>query len=173
MANQVVQSVLANQVLTSQAELSIPNAHGRAFVINSNQAQHNNYVVNGVFLVNNVYASIFFDTGANVNCISFDFQPMLLSSHSKPEKSFTVEVANGKTITIDYVFRGCIVNLNDYDFSINLILMQLRSSDIIVGMDWLAQDHAITVCFEKYIRIPLDDDRFFVFSVKSHLKGLS
>ncbi|KAI3819779.1 hypothetical protein L1987_13629 [Smallanthus sonchifolius] len=36
-------------------------AHGRAFKINANEAQANNDVVNGTFLVNSQYASILFD----------------------------------------------------------------------------------------------------------------
>ncbi|XP_076960462.1 uncharacterized protein LOC143636863 [Bidens hawaiensis] len=116
MANQAVQPVQANQASTSQATPVVPNAHWRAFVINANQAEYNNDAVNGMFLVNNVYASILFDTGADMSFVSFNFEPMLSSSHSKLERSFTVEVAN-------------------------------------------AQHRAEVVCFEKYIRIPLDDDR--------------
>ncbi|XP_076886935.1 uncharacterized protein LOC143536941 [Bidens hawaiensis] len=97
---------------------------------------------------------------------------MLLSSRSKLERSFTVEVANGKTNLIDLVIRGCTLNLNDYDFSIDLIPMQLGSFDIIVGMDLLAQHRAEVVCFEKYIRIPLDDDRILRIFGEKPSKGL-
>ncbi|XP_076898087.1 uncharacterized protein LOC143551572 [Bidens hawaiensis] len=176
MANQVVQPVQANQASTSQATPVVPNARGRAFVINANQAQQNNDVVNGTFLVNKVYASILFDTGADIRFVSFDFKHMLSSSRSKLERSFRVEVANGKTILIDLVVCGCTLYLNDYDFPIDLIPMQLRSFDIIVGMDWLAQHRAEIVCFEKYIRIPLDDDRILrIFGEKpsKELKHMS
>ncbi|XP_076944650.1 uncharacterized protein LOC143615407 [Bidens hawaiensis] len=172
MANQVVKPVQANQASTSQAAPTVLNAHGRAFMINANQAQHNNDVVNGTFLVNNVYASILFDTGADMSFVSFDFEPMLSSSRSKPENSFTVEVANGKTISINSVIRGCTLNLNDYDFSIDLIPMKFESFDIIVGMDWLAQNRAKIVYFEKYIRIPLDDDRILRIFGEKRSKGL-
>ncbi|XP_076946837.1 uncharacterized protein LOC143618537 [Bidens hawaiensis] len=104
--------------------------------------------------------------------VSFDFEPMLSSSLTKLERYFTKEVANGKTILIDLVIRGCTLNLNDYDFSIDLIPMQLRSFNIIVGMDWLAQHRAEFVFFEKYIRIPLDDDRIFHIFGEKPSKGL-
>ncbi|XP_076915537.1 uncharacterized protein LOC143574923 [Bidens hawaiensis] len=104
--------------------------------------------------------------------VSFDFEPMISSSCSKLERSFTVEVANGKTILIDSVIRGCTLNLNDYYFSINLIPMQLGSFDIIVCMDWLAQHRAEVMCFEKYIRIPLDDDRILSIFGENPSKGL-
>ncbi|XP_076950393.1 uncharacterized protein LOC143623344 [Bidens hawaiensis] len=104
--------------------------------------------------------------------VSFDFELMLSSACSKLENSFTVEVANGKTISIDSVIRCCTLNLNDYDFSIDLIPVQLGSFDIIVGMDWLAQQRAEIVCFEKYIWIPLDDGWILRIFGEKPSKGL-
>ncbi|XP_076912538.1 uncharacterized protein LOC143570901 [Bidens hawaiensis] len=172
MANQVIQPVRADQALTSQATQVVPNARGRAFLVNANQAQRNNDVVNGTFLVYNVYVSILFNTGAYMSFVCFDFEPMLSSSRSKLERSFTVEVANGKPILIDSVIHGCTLDLNDYDLSIDLIPMKLESFDIIVGMDWLAQHHAEVVCFENYIRIPLDYDRILHIFGEKPSRGL-
>ncbi|XP_076919474.1 uncharacterized protein LOC143580277 [Bidens hawaiensis] len=104
--------------------------------------------------------------------VSFDYETMLSSSCSKLENSFIVEVANGKNISIDSVIHGCTLNLNDYDFSIDLIPMQLGSFNIIVGMDWLAQYRAEIVCFEKYIRIPLNEDRILRIFGEKPSKGL-
>ncbi|KAI3821571.1 hypothetical protein L1987_09139 [Smallanthus sonchifolius] len=52
-------------------------ARGRAFNINANEAQANNDVVNGTFLVNSQYASILFDTGADTSFVSLNFEPLL------------------------------------------------------------------------------------------------
>ncbi|XP_076944498.1 uncharacterized protein LOC143615198 [Bidens hawaiensis] len=125
-----------------------------------------------MFLVNNIYASILFDTGAYISFVSFDFEPMLSSSRSKLERFFTVEVANAKSILIDSVIRGCTLNLSDYDCSVAPVRMQLGSFDVIVGMDWLTQRHAEVVCFEKYIRIPLDDDQILRIFKEKLSKGL-
>ena len=56
-------------------------ARGRAFNINANEAQANNDVVNGTFLVNNHYASIMFDTGADRSFVNFKFEPLLTNSN--------------------------------------------------------------------------------------------
>ncbi|KAI3726660.1 hypothetical protein L1987_66459 [Smallanthus sonchifolius] len=132
-----------------------PGARGRAFNINANEAQANAEVVNGTFLVNQHYAFVLFDTGADKSFVSLEFEILLAKNRSKLEKSITVEVADGNPVTIDSVIRDCVLNLNDHDFQINLIPMRLGSFDVIIGMDWLAEHHAEIICFEKCIRIPL------------------
>ncbi|KAD4888036.1 hypothetical protein E3N88_20109 [Mikania micrantha] len=117
----------------------------------------NQEVVNGTFLVNNHYASILFDTGADKSFVSIDFEPLLATPRVRSDKSFTVEVADGEPITLDSVIHNCSLNLNEHHFPIDIIPMQLGSFDIIVGMDWLSKNHAKVICFEKYIRIPLAD----------------
>jgi len=105
--------------------------------------------------VNHVYASCLFDTGADKSFVSLEFEKLLISKRTKLPKSITVEVANGKSITVDSILQDCELNFNDHTFPIDLIPMQLGSFDIIVGMDWLQKFHAEIVCFEKLIRLPL------------------
>ncbi|KAI3815663.1 hypothetical protein L1987_15341 [Smallanthus sonchifolius] len=130
-------------------------ARGRAFNINANEAQAKNDVVNGTFLVNSQYASILFDTGADKSFVSLNFEPLLAKTRSQLEKNFTVEIANGDSLTIESIIYDCSLELNDHSFPINLVPMPLGSFDIIIGMDWLSNHHAEVICFEKCIRIPL------------------
>lgn len=94
-------------VNNSQANQAHQDARGRAFNINANQAQANNEVVNDTFLINNYYASILFDTGADKSFVSFKFEPLLATSRVKLGESFTVEVADGKPVTIDSIICNC------------------------------------------------------------------
>ncbi|KAF5789771.1 putative nucleotidyltransferase, Ribonuclease H [Helianthus annuus] len=52
-------------------------AHARTFNINARQAQADKNVVNGTFLVNGIYASCLFDTGADNCFVSFEFEKLL------------------------------------------------------------------------------------------------
>ncbi|KAI3811045.1 hypothetical protein L1987_20761 [Smallanthus sonchifolius] len=115
---------------------------GRAFNINANEAQANNDVINGTFLVNNHYASILFDTGADRSFVSLTFESRLAKQRTKLDNSYSVEIANGKSITINFVIRDCNLELNNHEFSVDLLPMQLGSFDIIIGMDWLSKHHA-------------------------------
>ncbi|KAI3814167.1 hypothetical protein L1987_18914 [Smallanthus sonchifolius] len=147
-------------------------ARGRAFNIKANEAQANNDVVNGTFLVNSQYASIFFDTGADKSFVSLNFEPLLAKTPSQLEKTFTVEVANGDSLTIESIIYDCSLELNDHTFPINLVPMPLGSFDIIIGMDWLSNHHAEVICFEKCIRIPLPSGETLRVFGEKPCKGL-
>ena len=60
-----------------------PPARGRAFNINANQAQAANDVVNGTFLLNDQYAHILFDSGADRSFVSLEFEPLLAKTRTK------------------------------------------------------------------------------------------
>ncbi|KAI3712434.1 hypothetical protein L1987_70990 [Smallanthus sonchifolius] len=147
-------------------------ARGRAFNINANEAQANNDVVNGTFLVNSQYASILFDTGADKSFVSLNFEPLIAKTRSLLEKTFTVEVANGDSLTIESIICDCSLELNDYTFPINLVPMPLGSFDIIIGMDWLSNHHDEVICFEKCIRIPLPSGETLRVFGEKPCKGL-
>ncbi|MFS8028161.1 putative transcription factor interactor and regulator CCHC(Zn) family [Helianthus anomalus] len=147
-------------------------ARARTFNINVNQAQADNNVVNGTFLVNGLYASCLFDTGADNCFVSFEFEKLLSRKRSYISSSFEVEVANGKSIAVNSVLRDCTLELNNHIFPINLIPMQLGSVDVIVGMDFLRENHAEVACFDKMIRFSLaNGDQLCVYG-ETTSKGL-
>ncbi|GJV05603.1 putative reverse transcriptase domain-containing protein, partial [Tanacetum coccineum] len=49
-----------------------------------------------------------------------------------------------------------------HPFNIDLMPVELGSFDIIIGMDWLANHHAVIVCDEKIVRIPYGDEVLIV-----------
>nr|GEY27094.1 putative reverse transcriptase domain-containing protein [Tanacetum cinerariifolium] len=54
--------------------------------------------------------------------------------------------------------RGCTLKLLGHPFNIDLMPVELGSFDVIIGMDWLANHHAVIVCDEKIVRISYGDD---------------
>ncbi|GKE45027.1 putative reverse transcriptase domain-containing protein [Tanacetum coccineum] len=46
------------------------------------------------------------------------------------------------------------LELLDHPFNIDLMPVELGSFDVIIGMDWLANHHAMIVCDKKIVRIP-------------------
>ncbi|GJY90620.1 putative reverse transcriptase domain-containing protein [Tanacetum coccineum] len=49
-----------------------------------------------------------------------------------------------------------------HPFNIDLMPVELGSFDVINGMDWLANHHAVIVCDEKIVQIPYGDEVFIV-----------
>ncbi|GKE05979.1 putative reverse transcriptase domain-containing protein, partial [Tanacetum coccineum] len=91
-------------------------------------------VVTGTFLLNNHYASILFDTGADRSFISTAFSSLIDITPTPFENSYDVELADGKIVGINTIIRGCTLNFLDHPFNIDLIPVELGSFDVIIGM---------------------------------------
>ncbi|KAI3821269.1 hypothetical protein L1987_08833 [Smallanthus sonchifolius] len=109
---------------------------------------------------------------ADKSFVSLNFEPLLAKTRSQLEKTFTVDVANGDSLTIESVIYDCSLELNEHTFPINLVPMPLGSFDIIIGMDWLSNHHAEVICFEKCIRIPLPSGETLGVFGEKPCKGL-
>ncbi|GJR43517.1 putative reverse transcriptase domain-containing protein [Tanacetum coccineum] len=115
-------------------------------------------VVTGTFLLNNHYASILFDTGADRSFISTAFSSLINIAPTSLENCYDVELADGKLVKIDTIIRGCTLNFLDHPFNIDLMPVELGSFDVIIGMDWLRKYHAVIVCDEKLVQVPYGNE---------------
>nr|GEV19620.1 hypothetical protein [Tanacetum cinerariifolium] len=77
-----------------------------------------------------------------------DIKPIKLNS------SYEVELADGKVVSTNSVLRGCTLNLLDHLFDIDLMLIELGTFDVIVGMDWLVERDDLIVCGKKEVHVP-------------------
>ncbi|GJU88287.1 putative reverse transcriptase domain-containing protein [Tanacetum coccineum] len=105
------------------------NAVARAYVVGSVGTNPNSNVVTGTFLLNNRYASILFDTGADRSYIYTAFSSLIDIIPTTLDHGNDVELAN-----------------------------EMGSFDVIIGMDWLAKYHAVIVCDEKLVCVPFGDE---------------
>nr|GFC72802.1 putative reverse transcriptase domain-containing protein [Tanacetum cinerariifolium] len=70
---------------------------------------------------------------------------------------YAVQLADERIYEINTILRGYTLGLLGHPFSINLIPVELGSFDIINGMDWLANHHAVIVYDEKIVQISFGD----------------
>nr|GEY57049.1 hypothetical protein [Tanacetum cinerariifolium] len=131
-------------------------ARARAYVVVENP-QHNPNVVAGMFLLNDHYACILFDSCAEKSFVSSAFTPFIDISLTSLNTSYEVELADGKVVSTNTILRGCTLALYDHHFKIDLISTRLGSFDVIIGMDWLSYHRAVIDFYEKFVRIPLPD----------------
>ncbi|GKB55653.1 putative reverse transcriptase domain-containing protein [Tanacetum coccineum] len=100
-------------------------------------------VMTGTFLLNNHYASILFDTGADRSFVSTAFSSFVNIVPSTLDHDYDVELAAGKIIGVNTIIRGCTLNFLNHPFNIDLMPIELGSFDVIIGMDWLSMYHAV------------------------------
>ncbi|GKB57160.1 putative reverse transcriptase domain-containing protein [Tanacetum coccineum] len=148
--------------LALEANLSNGNqVRGRAFNVNVNAMEtvQDPNVVTGTFSLNDHFVTVLFDSEADFSFISIEFAPLLNVKPSIANPGYVIEVADGKKVEVDSIFRDCKLELGSSLFSINLIPLGHGSFNVIVGMDWLSQHKAVIVCHEKVVEIPVDDGR--------------
>ncbi|GKC67981.1 putative reverse transcriptase domain-containing protein, partial [Tanacetum coccineum] len=132
-------------------------ARARAYVVVENPQQSPN-VVTGTFLLNDHYACILFDSGAEKSFVSSAFTPFIDISPTALNTSYEVELADGKVVSTNTVLRSCTLVLLNHVFKIDLLPTRLGSFDVMVGMDWLSYHRAVIDCYEKIVRISLSND---------------
>ncbi|GKC18089.1 putative reverse transcriptase domain-containing protein, partial [Tanacetum coccineum] len=148
-------------------------APGRVYSLCAEAAMKDNNVANGTFLINNVYASILFDTGADRSFVSYAFSKYIDIHPTTLETNYSVELADGKSLTTNTILRGCTLNLQNHLFKIDLLPIELGSFDVIVRMDWMAKHRTEVVCYKKYIRVPYGNDMLIVQAERSRVKNKS
>ncbi|GJS20647.1 putative reverse transcriptase domain-containing protein [Tanacetum coccineum] len=108
----------------------------------------------GTFLLNNRYATILFDTGADRSFVTSTFSASINITPTTLENHYDVELADEKIIGVNTIIRGCTLNFMNHPFNIDLTPVLLGSFDVIIGMDWLTRYHGVIICDEKIVRVP-------------------
>ncbi|KAI3706838.1 hypothetical protein L6452_24841 [Arctium lappa] len=135
---------------------------GRAFQMTDDDAKASADVVSGTFLLNSVPARVLFDSGASFSFVYELFHQKLVMPTNSLENVLVVEIANGSQVLIRDVLKKCTPGIEGREFPIDLMSMIIEGFDVVVGMDWLANNHAEIVCSKKLIRLPNLNREFVV-----------
>ncbi|GKD71071.1 putative reverse transcriptase domain-containing protein [Tanacetum coccineum] len=127
------------------------NAPAKVYAVGHAGTNPDSNVVTGTFLLNNHYAFILFDTRADRSFVSTAFSFQIDITPTALDHSYDVKLANGRTIGLNTILRGCTLNILNHPFNIDLIPVELGSFDTIIGMDWLVKYQSIIVCAEKIV----------------------
>ncbi|GKC64030.1 putative reverse transcriptase domain-containing protein, partial [Tanacetum coccineum] len=150
-------------------KIGVGEARGKAYMLGRGDANPDSNVVKGIFLLNNHYAFILFDSGADRSFVSTTFSTLLDITPDTLDVSYVVELVDGRISETNIVLRGCMLGLLGHSFNIDLMSVELGNFDAIISMDWLANHHAVIVCDEKVVRIPYGDEVLIVQGCLSFL----
>nr|GEY86990.1 retrotransposon protein, putative, Ty3-gypsy subclass [Tanacetum cinerariifolium] len=151
------------------------NAQGWVYAVgnaerNGNAARNpNSNVVTGTFLLNNRYASIFFDTGAYRSFVSTAFSSLIDIIPTPLDNHYDVELADEKIVGINTIIRDCTLNFLNHPFTIDLMPVELGSFEAIIDMDYLRRHHAMIVCDEKLVRVPFGNETLVFHGAESYI----
>ncbi|GKF06250.1 putative reverse transcriptase domain-containing protein [Tanacetum coccineum] len=76
---------------------------GRAYALGGRDASPDSNVITGMFLLNNRYATILFDTGADRSFVSNTFSALIDITPTRLENHYDVELVDGKIIGVNTI----------------------------------------------------------------------
>nr|GEU36828.1 putative reverse transcriptase domain-containing protein [Tanacetum cinerariifolium] len=121
----------------------VGEARGKAYVLGGEDANPDSNIFIGTFLLNNHYASVLFDSGADRSFVSTTFSTLLDMIPDTLDVSYAVELPDGRIFETNTVLRGCTLGLLGHPFNIDLMPVELGSFDVIISMDWLTNHNAM------------------------------
>ncbi|GJT65962.1 putative reverse transcriptase domain-containing protein [Tanacetum coccineum] len=131
---------------------------GRVFALGGGETSNDSNVITGTFLLDNRYASMIFDSGADRSFVSTTFSSLMVVVPTTLDVNYVIELADGRVVESDTILRGCTLNLLNHSFNIDLMPVESGSFDVIIIMDWFSKYHALIVCDKKVVRIPYGNE---------------
>src|SRR5438105_3328115 len=123
---------------------------GRVNHINAQEAQDAPDVVLGEFLVNSVLATVLFDSGASHSFISAKFVAKH-GFHMVPLRKPLITQSPGADIKCQWGCPQVKIMLSGVEFLANLVVLDSVEIDVILGMDWLAQNNGTIACATREV----------------------
>jgi hypothetical protein len=144
----------------------------------SDEAQQAQDVVLGMFFASSHPVTVLFDSGAAHSFITSSF----VAKHNLPianmKHTILVSSPRGEMRT-KLICQAISISIRWVDFPSNLILLDSKGIDIILGMDWLSKYDGVIQCTKKAVRLTKKDETTVIFvatvqadqaSMLSHMK---
>jgi hypothetical protein len=138
--------------------------YGKVNHMTSDEAQQPQDVVLGMFLASSHPATILFDSGASHSFISSSF----VTKHSLPiatMKHRMLVSSPGGEIRTKHMCPAVSITIRGVDFPLNLILLDSKGIDIILGMDWLSKYDGVIQSARKAVKLTKKDGTSVEFVV--------
>ncbi|KAF5802176.1 putative nucleotidyltransferase, Ribonuclease H [Helianthus annuus] len=128
--------------------------NARVFQMNVQEATQNDNVITGMFLINDVFARVLFDSGADKSFVDSKFCELLGLPVKALSAKYEVELADGTLETVSTVLDGCAISIRNHSFPLSLLPFKLAGFDVVLlGMDWLSHNQAQIVCSRRQVII--------------------
>ncbi|GJZ68421.1 putative reverse transcriptase domain-containing protein [Tanacetum coccineum] len=162
---------LKNQNYGNKVGKKTEEARGKVYALGGGEANPDSNIVTSTFLLNNHYASMLFDSGADQSFVLTTLSTLLDITPDTLDVSYAVELADKRISETNTVLRGCTLGLLGHLFNIDLMPIELGSFDVIIGMDRLANHHAVIICDENIMWIPYGDEVLIILAIAPAYKS--
>nr|XP_009791116.1 PREDICTED: uncharacterized protein LOC104238456 [Nicotiana sylvestris] len=147
----------APQVSRAQGRQGTQTAEGvggppRFFAMARQDAEASNAVFTGIITIGSYGSYALIDPGSTYSYVSPSFSIYLERGVESLNVIYIVLTPVGETISVDRVYRDCVIFIQGKDTVVDLLVLPMSDLDVIMGMDWLASCYASVDCHSKLIR---------------------
>jgi hypothetical protein len=141
--------------------------------VTTEEAQQAQDVVLGMFLASSHSAIVLFDSGASHSFISSSsFVVKHHLSITIMKQTMLVSSPGGEMRT-KHICPVISITIRGVDFLANLIVLDSKGIDIILGMDWLRKYDRVIFCAKRAIRLTKEDGTIVEFNVAIQAEQVS
>ncbi|KAL0546152.1 hypothetical protein IC582_016058 [Cucumis melo] len=124
---------------------------GKVFATNKTEAERAGTVVTGTLLVLGHYALVLFDSGSSHSFISSAFVLHARLELEPLHHVLSVSTPFGECMLSKEKVKACQIEIAGHVIEVTLLVLDMLDFDVILGMDWLAANHASIDCFCKEV----------------------
>ncbi|KAL0540345.1 hypothetical protein IC582_024581 [Cucumis melo] len=124
---------------------------GKVFATNKTKAERAGTVVTGTLPVLGHYALVLFDSGSSHSFISSAFVLHARLEVEPLHHVLSVSTPSGECMLLKEKVKACQIEIAGHVIEVTLLVLDMLDFDVILGMDWLAVNHASIDCSRKEV----------------------
>ena len=128
-----------------------PATRGRAYAMTSQEAQATPDVVTGTLSIFGDDVRVLIDPEATHSFISREYVARVGMTPVPLEYGLEIATPTGESLWPSQMLKGSLFSIESQDMKADLILIDLKGLDVILGMDWLSSNYASMDCFRKEV----------------------
>nr|ABA97807.1 retrotransposon protein, putative, Ty3-gypsy subclass [Oryza sativa Japonica Group] len=146
------------KVVPAQSNSTAPAPKARVNHVAAAEAQGAPDVILGTFLVNLVPATVLFDSGATHSFLSMSFAGNHGMEVEDLRRPLMVSTPSNQALSLQRS-PSVRIEIKGVPFLANLILLESKDLDVILGMDWLARHKGVIDCANRKVTLTSNDGR--------------
>nr|CAH66095.1 OSIGBa0114I04.2 [Oryza sativa] len=146
------------KVVPAQSNSTVPASKARVNHVAAAEAQDAPDVILGTFPVNSVPATVLFDSGATHSFLSMSFAGNHGMEVEDLRRPLMVSTPSNQALSLQRS-PSVRIEIQGVPFLANLILLESKDLDVILGMDWLARHKGVIDCANRKVTLTSNDGR--------------
>ncbi|KAL5570452.1 hypothetical protein UlMin_027027 [Ulmus minor] len=139
-----------------------PGTNARVFTMTKQEAEAEpSTIVLGQLIVASIPAYVLIDSGATHSFASEMFASRIDRFHYKFDGMFSTTLPSGEVMLSTCWLHAVPMIVDDRELFVNLIVLDMRDFDVILGMDWLSKYNATIDCQKRRVIFePIGEEKF-------------